>query len=92
MTASNRNRLPAFNVPAAASILLQGTRRPGIASPAQAPSSPWLDVKAAGAYVGFCEKTIRRACATGGLRHVRRGRRIRTQRAWLDEWMLAHNE
>ena len=53
--------------------------------------SPWLDVKAAGAYVGFCEKTIRRACATGGLRCVRMGRSIRIQRAWLDAWLLAQH-
>ena len=55
------------------------------------PPSPWLDVKAAAAYVGFCEKTIRRACATGGLRHVRRGRRIRIQREWLDAWLNPQN-
>ncbi len=54
-------------------------------------ASPWLDVKAAGAYVGFCEKTIRRACATGGLRCVRMGRSIRIQRAWLDAWLLAQH-
>ncbi len=51
--------------------------------------SPWLDVKAAAVYVGFCEKTIRRACATGGLRHVRKGRSIRIQRAWLDAWLMS---
>ena len=56
-----------------------------------APPSPWLDVKAAGAYVGFCEKTIRRACATGGLRCVRMGRSIRIQRAWLDAWLMAQH-
>ena len=28
--------------------------------------SPWLDVKAAGAYVGFCEKTIRTNQLSGG--------------------------
>ena len=54
-------------------------------------ASPWLDVKAAGAYVGFCEKTIRRACATGGLRCVRMGRSIRLQRAWLDAWLMAQH-
>ena len=53
--------------------------------------TPWLDVKAAGAYVGFCEKTIRRACATGGLEHVRMGRSIRIQREWLDDWLMAEN-
>ena len=58
---------------------------------AAAPPSPWLDVKAAGVYVGFCEKTIRRACATGGLRCVRMGRSIRIQRAWLDAWLMAQN-
>ena len=58
---------------------------------AGAPPSPWLDVKAAGAHVGFCEKTIRRACAIGGLRCVRRGRSIRIQRAWLDAWLMAQN-
>ncbi len=56
-----------------------------------APPSPWLDVKAAGAYVGFCEKTIRRACATGGLRCVRMGRSIRIQLEWLDEWLMAQH-
>jgi excisionase family DNA binding protein len=91
MTASHQNSAAAFNVPGVAKTLLGGHRRQGIPSAAHGPPSPWLDVKAAGAYVGFCEKTIRRACATGGLRHVRRGRRIRTQRAWLDEWMLAHD-
>ena len=55
----------------------------------QPQTSPWLTVKEAAAYVGFCEKTIRRACALSGLRHVRMGRSIRIQRAWLDEWLLA---
>ena len=58
---------------------------------AGAAQSPWLDVKGAGAYVGFCDKTIRRACAIGGLRCVRMGRRIRIQRAWLDAWLTAQN-
>ena len=53
--------------------------------------SPWLDVKAAAVYVGFCEKTIRRGCATGGLRHVRMGRSIRIRREWLDAWLMAQH-
>ena len=48
----------------------------------------WFDVKQAAAHVRFCEKTIWRACATGGLQHVRVGRRIRIRPAWLDTWML----
>ena len=52
-------------------------------------ASPWLTVKEAADYVGFCEKTIRRACATGGLEHVRMGNRIRIQRTWLDAWLMA---
>ena len=54
--------------------------------------APWLDVKAAAVYVGFCEKTIRRACAIGGLRHVRMGRSIRIQRAWLDAWLMSQSD
>jgi len=53
--------------------------------------SPWLNVKEAASYVGFCEKTIRRACATGGLEHVRIRSRIRIQRAWLDDWLMTEN-
>ena len=51
--------------------------------------TPWLNVKEAASYVGFCERTIRRACATGGLEYVRMGRSIRIQRAWLDDWLMA---
>ena len=53
--------------------------------------SPWIDMKAAAAYLGFCEKSIRRACATGGLRHVRIGRNIRTQRPWLDAFVISQD-
>jgi hypothetical protein len=80
----------AWVVPGLGRLSALGSRL-GIPTGKPVQPSPWLDVKAAGAYVGFCEKTVRRACATGGLRHVRRGRRIRTQRVWLDEWMLAHD-
>ncbi len=52
--------------------------------------SPWLDVKQAAAYLGFCEKTIRRACQLGKLRCVRIGRSIRIRREWLDEWAMTH--
>ncbi len=34
------------------------TRSEQIDQAGQGAPSPWLDVKAAGAYVGFCEKTI----------------------------------
>jgi len=90
MTTTRLSRAAAFVLPSVGRLPPLGRQHSG-SDAAKPPSSPWLDVKAAGAYVGFCEKTIRRGCATGGLRHVRRGRRIRTQRAWLDEWMLAHD-
>lgn len=54
--------------------------------------SPWLDVKQSAVYLGFCEKTIRRACQLGTLRCVRIGRSIRIQRAWLDAWAMSHAE
>ena len=53
-------------------------------------ATPWLDVRAAAAYLRFCEKTIRRACQLGQLDHVRVGNRIRIRRDWLDRWMLTH--
>ena len=53
--------------------------------------SPWLDVKQAAAYLGFCERTIRRACQLGRLRCVRIGRSMRIRREWLDEWAMMHN-
>ena len=57
-----------------------------------APPSPWLTVKEAAAYVGFCDKTIRRACQVGTLRCARVGRRIRIRREWLDDWVIAHSD
>ncbi len=53
--------------------------------------SPWLDVKQAAAYLGVCEKTIRRACVLKGLKHTRIGRVIRIHRAELDRWMMSNN-
>ena len=53
--------------------------------------SPWLDVKQAAAYLGVCEKTIRRSCVLKGLKHTRIGRVIRIHRAELDRWMMTNN-
>ena len=60
--------------------------------PSLGQSSPWLTVKEAAAYVGFCDKTIRRACQLGRLKCARVGRRIRIRREWLDDWVIAHSE
>ena len=54
--------------------------------------SPWLTVNEAAAYVGFCDKTIRRACQLGKLKCARVGRRIRIRREWLDAWVMTHSE
>lgn len=56
------------------------------------PGSPWLTVQEAAAYLGFCDKTIRRACQVGKLRCARVGRHIRIRREWLDAWVIAHSE
>jgi excisionase family DNA binding protein len=86
MTPTNRSSAAAFVVPGIGRFPTLGIPRPEASGDKP---SPWLDVKAAGAYVGFSEKTIRRACATRGLRHVRVGRSIRIRREWLDAWLTA---
>ena len=62
------------------------------ASDTGAHSTPWLTVKEAAKYVGFCDKTIRRACQVGKLKCSRVGRRIRIRREWLDTWLSGHSE
>lgn len=55
--------------------------------------SPWLTTEQAAQYLSYSVQTIRAACTSGVLKHVRMsGRTIRTTAAWLDEWLLAHAE
>jgi excisionase family DNA binding protein len=56
------------------------------------PNQPWLNVKAAAAYVGVSTDTIYTACERGELRHARlSGRRsIRVRPEWIDEWLERH--
>lgn len=52
--------------------------------------SPWINVPEAAEYLDVCVDTIYDACAAGGLKHVRLGRRtIRLKREWLEAWVEA---
>jgi excisionase family DNA binding protein len=53
-------------------------------------TSPWINVHEAAEYLDVCVDTIYDACAAGGLKHVRLGRRtIRLKREWLEAWAEA---
>jgi hypothetical protein len=92
MTASKRNRLPAFNVPGVARILLQGTRRAGIPRAAQAPPSPWLTAKEAATRAQCGIKLIYREVNAERLQAAKVGgrRELRLQAEWINDWLLTH--
>lgn len=51
----------------------------------------WITPREAAAYLGVGVETIYDACAAGGLKHSRLGRRtIRLRREWLDAWAEEH--
>ena len=51
----------------------------------------WITPREAAAYLGVCVESIYDACAAGGLKHSRLGRRtIRLRREWLDAWAEEH--
>ena len=53
--------------------------------------SIWMTPREAAVYLGICVDTIYDACAAGGLRHVKLGRRtIRLRREWIDRWAEEH--
>lgn len=45
---------------------------------------PWLSLKAASQYAGFCERTIRRYAHSGLLRHGSLGRSLRFKASDID--------
>lgn len=51
----------------------------------------WLTIQEAAAYLGVGVDRIYDACAVGGLKHVKLGRRtIRLRREWIDRWAEDH--
>ena len=55
------------------------------------PQTVWLTPREAAVYLGVGVETIYDACAAGGLKHSRLGRRtIRLKREWLDAWAEEH--
>jgi excisionase family DNA binding protein len=53
--------------------------------------TPWITPREAALYLGVHVETIYDACAAGGLKHSRLGRRtIRLKREWLDAWVNEH--
>ena len=58
---------------------------------AQQGRSTWLTPREAAAYIGIHVDTIYDACAAGGLKHVKLGRRtIRLRVEWIDRWAEEH--
>jgi excisionase family DNA binding protein len=53
--------------------------------------SIWMTPRQAASYLGVGVDTIYDACAAGGLKHVKLGRRtIRLRREWIDRWAEEH--
>jgi len=59
--------------------------------PSDLAGSGWMNVRQAAFHTSCCAATIRKACRTGELRHIRIGHRggpIRTRPEWVDAWMM----
>jgi excisionase family DNA binding protein len=53
--------------------------------------STWMTPREAAVYIGVHVDTIYDACAAGGLKHVKLGRRtIRLRMEWIDRWAEEH--
>ena len=58
---------------------------------ASAREATWMTPREAAGYMGVGVDTIYDACAAGGLKHVKLGRRtIRLRREWIDHWAEDH--